>query len=339
MAGIDIFSVAPSVVSRNLSGKSFFIYGGWKTGKTSNAVKFPKPIVLGFEKGWNMISGVIGQPLNKWSEALTVKKQLLQDVRDVEEGRKTETTFKTVVVDTADLAYVMCEDHILIKEGVEYLDETESKRGYKAVEREFDKFFQEIVKAGYTLVAISHSEEKQVKENGEKFEKTVPTLDKRGLKVLSRLADVNAYAGSEKQEDGSTKMMLFLRGDNSLQAGSRSKYMSDKVPFTYDALLADMEQAIDKLEKEDGAKVTDKATEVYSDQSEELNFDDIVAKIKVIALSFNRQEIMNKYTAVTNKHLGKGKTVKECDETQTELLGLILSDLNDIIKSDNIIID
>ena len=194
MAEIDIFSLQPSTISRDLSGKSFLIYGTRKSGKTSNAVKFPKPLVMGFEKGWNMLSGVYGQPINKWSEALKVKKQLLADVDRVEKGQKEETTFKTVVVDTADLAYMMCEDHILAKEGVEYLDETESKRGYKAVKKEFNMFVQEIVKAGYTLVVIAHSETKQIKENGEKYERTQPLVDKRGFEVLAGLVDVVGFA-------------------------------------------------------------------------------------------------------------------------------------------------
>ena len=50
MAEIDIFSLQPSTISRDLSGKSFLIYGTRKSGKTSNAVKFPKPLVMGFEK-------------------------------------------------------------------------------------------------------------------------------------------------------------------------------------------------------------------------------------------------------------------------------------------------
>ena len=148
--------------------------------------------------GWNMLSGVYGQPINKWSEALKVKKQLLSDVDKVEKGQKDETTFKTVVVDTADLAYMMCEDYILAKEGVEYLDETESKRGYKAVKKEFNMFFQEIVKAGYTLVVIAHSETKQIKENGEKYERTQPLVDKRGFEVLAGLVDVVGFATNDK---------------------------------------------------------------------------------------------------------------------------------------------
>lgn len=43
---IDIFSIKPNVITRDLRGKSFLVYGERKCGKTSNAVKFPKPILL-----------------------------------------------------------------------------------------------------------------------------------------------------------------------------------------------------------------------------------------------------------------------------------------------------
>ena len=76
---IDIFSIQPSVISRDLSGKSFFIYGDKKSGKTSNAVKFPKPILVAFEKGYNMLSGVMAQPVNKWKEALDAIKNASQE--------------------------------------------------------------------------------------------------------------------------------------------------------------------------------------------------------------------------------------------------------------------
>lgn len=336
---IDIFSLEPSVISRDLSGKSFLIYGTRKSGKTSNAVKFPKPLVLGFEKGWNMLSGVYGQPINKWSEALTVKKQLLDDVKRVERGEKKETTFKTVVVDTADLAYNMCEKHILAKEGVEYLDETENKRGYKAVKNEYNTFFQEIVKAGYTLVAIAHSETKQIKENGEKYDRTQPLIEKRGFEVLAGLVDVIGFASNERSEDGTERMVLTLRGNQYLEAGSRNKYMSTKIPFTYEALRADMEQAIDKLESEDGAVTTNKPTEVYKDQTQTADFKETITKIGKIAKVLNEQGMMDKYQTIANKHLGKGKLVRDCDASQIDILMLILDDLNDLIKEEGILVE
>lgn len=51
--GINIFNLQPTVISRDLSGKSFLIYGERKAGKTSNAVKFPKPILLASTKNAN----------------------------------------------------------------------------------------------------------------------------------------------------------------------------------------------------------------------------------------------------------------------------------------------
>jgi len=339
MASINIFEIEPSVISRDLSGKSFLIYGDKKSGKTSNAVKFPKPLLVAFEKGYNMLSGVMAQPVNKWKEAIDIKKQLLKDVKAVEDGDEKETTFKTIVVDTADIAYDMCEAFILAKEGVEYLDETESKRGYKAVEREFDGFFQEIVKAGYTLVVISHSDTKQMKENGEKYDRTQPTVDKRGLKVLARLVDVIGYSTFEPKDDGTSEMVLYLRGNKNLEAGSRNKYMSAKIPFTYNALLTDMQQAIDKLVKEDGAIVSDKPIEVYKDQSEVADFDETVSAIKKIAVAFKNQDIADKYTAVSNNRLGKGKLVRDCDASQIDLLMLVLEDLKEIIVNEGILLD
>ena len=305
--------------------------------KTSNAVKFPKPILLAFEKGYSMLSGVYAQPINTWKEALDVKKQLLKDAKSVTDGEKAETVFKTVIVDTADIAYDLCEKFILDKEGVEYLDETEKMRGYRAVSREYDKFFQEIVKANYTLVIISHATSKQIKENGEKYDKTIPTLPDRGFQVIARLVDVCAYASYETDADtGSTTSMLTLRGGKNLEAGSRNKYMSARIPFTYEALKKDMEQAIDKLEKEDGANVVNDTVNLYKDQSEKIDFKATMAEIKKIAKVLNNLDLMNDYTKIVNEYLGKGRSVKDCDESQSDMLALILEDLRDYVKENNI---
>ena len=284
-----------------------------------------------------MLSGVYAQPINTWKEALDVKKQLLKDAKSVTDGEKAETVFKTVIVDTADIAYDLCEKFILDKEGVEYLDETEKMRGYRAVSREYDKFFQEIVKANYTLVIISHATSKQIKENGEKYDKTIPTLPDRGFQVIARLVDVCAYASYETDADtGATTSMLTLRGGKNLEAGSRNKYMSARIPFTYEALKKDMEQAIDKLEKEDGANVVNDTVNLYKDQSEKIDFKATMAEIKNIAKALNNLDLMNDYTKIVNEYLGKGRSVKDCDESQSDMLALILEDLRDYVKENNI---
>lgn len=307
--------------------------------KTSQAVKFPKCILLAFEKGYSMLSGVIAQPINKWAEALDVKRQLLKDSEAVKKGEKTETAFKTVIVDTCDIAYDLCEKYILDKEGVQYLDESTNMRAYRALSKEYDQFFQEIVKAGYTLVIISHATSKQIKENGEKFDKTIPTVPDRGFLVISRLVDVTAYASYEANEDGKTTSVLNLRGSKFLEAGSRNKYMSDRIPFTYEALRDDMAQAIDRLESEGGATVVSTSTDMYADQSDKLDFNKTVSEIRSIAMALKKADIMDKYIGITERYLGKNRLVKDCDEGQIDMLGLILTDLRDLVKEQGILVD
>ena len=335
--GIDIFSIKPNVVTRDLSGKSFLIYGERKSGKTTNACKFPKPILLGFEKGYGFLDGIIAQPINTWKEALEVKKQLLKDAEAAEKENR-ETIFKTVIVDTIDIAYDLCEKYIVDKEGVDYLDETEKMRGYRALSREYDKFFQEIVKAGYTLICISHATTKQIKENGEKYDKTIPTVPDRGFLVVSRLVDVCAYASYESDEQGNIHSMLTLRGNKHLEAGSRSPYMSEKIPFTYEALRDDMAHAID-MQKEHGATVVNEEVNLFKDnedKSEKVDFDDLVAEIGKHAKALYAAEKTNDYKKIVAEYLGKGKNVKDCDESQTDMLLLILDDLKDYCAENEI---
>lgn len=334
---IDIFNIKPNVVTRDLSGKSFLIYGERKSGKTTNACKFPKPILLGFEKGYGFLDGIIAQPINSWKEALEVKKQLLKDAESAEKENR-DTIFKSVIVDTIDIAYDLCEKYIVDKEGVDYLDETEKMRGYRALSREYDKFFQEIVKAGYTLICISHATTKQIKENGEKYDKTIPTVPDRGFLVVSRLVDVCAYASYESDEQGNIHSMLTLRGNKHLEAGSRSPYMSEKIPFTYEALRDDMAHAID-MQKEHGATVVNEEVNLFKDnedKSEKVDFDDLVAEIGKHAKALYATEKTNDYKKIVAEYLGKGKNVKDCDESQTDMLLLILDDLKDYCAENEI---
>ena len=334
---IDIFNIKPNVVTRDLSGKSFLIYGERKSGKTTNACKFPKPILLGFEKGYGFLDGIIAQPINSWKEALEVKKQLLKDAESAEKENR-DTIFKSVIVDTIDIAYDLCEKYIVDKEGVDYLDETEKMRGYRALSREYDKFFQEIVKAGYTLICISHATTKQIKENGEKYDKTIPTVPDRGFLVVSRLVDVCAYASYESDEQGNIHSMLTLRGNKHLEAGSRSPYMSEKIPFTYEALRDDMAHAID-MQKENGATIVNEEVNLFKDnedKSEKVDFEDLVAQIGKYAKAMYNAEKTSDYKKIVAEYLGKGKNVKDCDESQTDMLMLILDDVKDYCAENEI---
>ena len=69
MAEINLLGIQPHQVSRDMRGYSVFFYGEPKSGKTTTAVKFPKHLLLAFEKGYNAIPGAMAQPINSQSIA------------------------------------------------------------------------------------------------------------------------------------------------------------------------------------------------------------------------------------------------------------------------------
>ena len=104
MANIDLLSLTPHQVSRDLRGYTVFFYGDPKTGKTTTASRFPESLLLAFEKGYNAIPGIMVQPLNSWAEF----RKTLRELKKEEVKEK----FSTIIIDTADIAYDYCVRYI-----------------------------------------------------------------------------------------------------------------------------------------------------------------------------------------------------------------------------------
>lgn len=97
---INLLGLQPHKVSRDLSGYITFIYGPPKVGKTTLATKMPKALLLAFERGYNAIPGIIAQDINTWGEMKQVYRELKKpEVQEV---------YKTIVVDTVDIAADLC---------------------------------------------------------------------------------------------------------------------------------------------------------------------------------------------------------------------------------------
>jgi len=65
---INLLSIQPHKVSRDLSGYITFIYGPAKVGKTSLAMQMPSPLLIAFEKGYSALPGVMAQDVTTWGE-------------------------------------------------------------------------------------------------------------------------------------------------------------------------------------------------------------------------------------------------------------------------------
>lgn len=324
---IDLLGLEPHKVSRDLRGYSVFFYGEPKSGKTTIASKFPNSLLLAFEKGYNALAGVMAQPINSWAEFLKVCKQLKDD--------KVKEKFETIIIDTADIAYSYCEKYICQANGASTIADIPYGKGYTLVSSEFDEKLRSIVQLGYGIVLISHGTDKTFKdETGAEYNKIVPTLDKRANNIVARMADIIGYSRAVTDENGNSKTILFMRGTQRYEAGSRFKYTPDYIEFSYDNLVNAIADAIDKQAEEDGNELfTSERENAYKDTSSHLDFDELMATFKELITKFGEdEEKMESYyapriTQIIDTYLGKGKKVNEMNRDQVEQLALIIDDL------------
>ena len=336
MADIDIFSIQPHQVSRDLRGYSVFFYGGWKTGKTTIASKFPNALLLAFEKGYNALAGVRPQPINSWAEFKKVLRQL-KDARAKE-------MFETIIVDTADIAYDYCTKYVCDNAqrpdggyGVDSISDIPFGKGYGMVEKEFDTALRSIVQMDYGLVIISHETDKTfTDEAGNQFNKIVPTLDKRANNICARMCDIVGYSRAITDKDGNLTTKLFMRGTPRYEAGSRFKYTPDFIDFSYDNLVNAIATAIDKQTEEDGAQYfTDTRKNAYEDTTKDLNFDELMKNCNNLIkemIDNNSEEVFKEFyqpriVQITDRYLGRGQKMSQCSREQVEALSLIYDDL------------
>lgn len=342
MADINLLNIQPHQVSRDMRGYSVFFYGEPKSGKTTTAVKFPKHLLLAFEKGYNAIPGAMAQPINSWSEF----KKVLRQLKDPEVHKQ----FETIIIDTADVAYDYCVKYVCDNApradggfGVDSVSDIPYGKGYGMVSKEFDDNLRSIVQMDYGLVMISHSIDKTfTDEQGKEFNRIVPTLDRRAKNIVSRMVDIYGYARGITEADGTNVTKLFLRGTPRFEAGSRFKYTPDYIDFSYQNLVEAVSEAIDKQMAEDGKEYfTDKKQNLYIDTSKELDFDELMNEFNDIIqgiIGTASDEEMQTYwqpriTSITDKHLGRGHKVGNMSREQTEALSLIVEDMKDLVKS------
>ena len=330
---IDLLAVQPHKMSRDLRGYSVFLYGGYKTGKTTTACKFPNHLLLAFEKGYSAIPGAMAQPINDWREFKQVLKELKKD--------EVKEKFETIIVDTGDIAYDYCTKYICNNNDATSISEIPYGKGYSLVSKEFDDCLRLIVQLGYGLVIISHETDKTFKdEYGQDYLKIVPTLDKRANNIIARMCDIIGYSRSFETDEGTTTK-LYMRGTPRFEAGSRFKYTPDEIIFNYDNLVKAISDAVEKHEKEVGKELfTNEKEDAYKDTTSELDYDALMEEFQSLMSMLEEKYPAEKMESffvpriqqMAEKYLGKGNKISNCSYNQVEQLALIIDDIKELIE-------
>lgn len=328
---IDIFGLEETRISKDLRGKIVTIYGNPKTGKTTIATQFPKSILLAAEKGYNALAGIKAQPIHKWSDFKKVLRQLSDP--------KAKDVYESVVCDTIDLFWDMCEKFICQREGVELIGDIPFGAGYKMLRTEFNDSLRLIPMLDFGLVMISHAITKTVTDSsGAEYSKVMSTLPDRPRGIVLGMSDIIGFAEGIIHE-GTQKTVLHLRETPRFEAGSRYKYMSPAIAFNYKSLVDDIVQAIEKEEEEKGSSaVTDNHQNAYVSPVER-TFEDVKKEVDTIIARLmegktpeEQGEQGMKIKKIIEEHLGKKLMLKDTTEDQKDHIELITLDLQDLLS-------
>jgi len=202
-----------SVPSDNLWDYLILIYGEKKIGKTSMLSHAGNPFYAMFEPGGRALE-IYQRPVKRWRDFQKYVSLLEKDA--TENG---EDGFNPVVVDTTDVAYDMCLDHVCQRMGIDHPTDAAYGKGWHAVKREFIKQVSRLGSTGKGLAFISHSAEREIKKrSGGTYDKIMPTMSGQARDVMEALVDIwvsYEYIGNER--------WLRILGNDHVAAGHRLK--------------------------------------------------------------------------------------------------------------------
>lgn len=323
---IDILNLPPTTISRDLKGKYVLIYGAPKVGKTSFAAKFKKNLLCAFEMGYNAIDGIYAQPIQKWSEFKLLLRQLEQPAA--------KEKFDTVTIDTASIAYDLCEQFVCSQNSVQKISEIPWGQGYTQVKSEFEACLRKITMLGYGLILIAHQEIRKETIDNNDVEFYSPALNKRCYEICNRLVDVIGYIAVEWNNDGNAERYLYTRQTPRVVAGSRYKYLAPKIRFGYQELVDAIGDAIDQSEKLDGAVVVEKQEAIVEEHLDYNGLRNEAQELWQKLVMSNGEEPNEEMAKRVMKRVemifGHPMKISEITEDQVDLLNLVVIDMRDL---------
>lgn len=322
---MDLLSLQPHKVSRDLSGYITYIYGAPKTGKTTLASQMENAILLAFEPGYHALPGIFAQDILTWGDMKTAYRELKKP--------EVKARFSAVIVDTVDIAADRCKKYICSQNGIEDLGDLGYGKGWTKFKDEFNDVFRGLTQLGYAVFFIGHDKvDNKTDKAGNIISSTIrPALSNSTRTVIAGMADIYGYA--HQKVAGEMSVLTLRCSDGSIECGSRFKYLPDEITTNYHVLVSALQTAIEREAAENGNQfVTDEKLVVpmvpdFDFETLNKTFQDLVGK-----LMQQNQSNSAKITTIVEKYLGKGRKVSECNADQCEQIDLINKDLQEMLS-------
>ncbi len=327
MAKIDIFAPQDNNMISSLAGQKIMIYGDSDCGKTFQATRMEKPLLLMAESGGSA-RAVPKFGINSWDAFTEIVKQLTAD------PIKTRESYQTVTIDTVEELVARSEEKVAKRYGVAEVGmvqqaEKGNPNGYSVARAMFKQQINLLTSIGLTVVFISHSQEIEYTDplTGENYTKFVPygsEKEKGSTRFVRNLCDFVVYTQA-MGVDPETGKTIYSRAlcKETKRAFARSRYtqMQTYIPkFTAEALVEAIETAIKKEAENEGAGLAE-----FKAVNTDFTKDDYLTMIQPYFKKLHK--LYPDYVmSVVAEHLGEGRKVSSATEDEVTELGNIYSD-------------
>lgn len=320
---LDLETLEPTKISRDLKGKFVLLYGAAKIGKTSMSASFPRNIILATEVGYHAISNIHAVDIDSWVTFKSYLKQLKKE--------SIKSKFDTVTIDTISLLWDLCEKYVCQQNDVKHLGDIAWGRGYDQCKKEFGEALREITLYGYGLVLIAHSDIRtETADNGDEIQCFAPALSKRPYAIVNQLVDIIGYIGLDRVTN---ERVIYTRATPTIVAGSRFGRMKEVIPFGYESLSNALADAIE-AEATHGASVVDAPIARYTVAAKR-PFEDVMAEARAeydrLAAQPDADSKFEQVARIVENYFGSAEfRLSETKESQQELLEAVVAEMKEL---------
>lgn len=229
---MSLLPITPTKPKNDFEMYTTLIYGAPKTGKSTLASQFEKPLFLATEAGLNALE-TYNVEIDSWDK-------FLEACGEVAAGKH---GFKTIIIDTVDNLFNMCSAYICKKNNIQHESELDWGKGWKLVKEEFGRAIVKLSLQPYGLVLISHAEPEEIKTRTGTITKWRPTMPKQAKEKILPMCDFIFYCAIENTAEGQQRFIRTKPSEN-WDAGDRTGKMSPTLTMSYQAIKEDFLKAI-----------------------------------------------------------------------------------------------
>ena len=168
---------------------------------------------------------------------------------------------------------------------------------------------------------------KKTKQQVYEFNKEVPDLKNATFNALNRVCDNILFFDVLVDDNGNEERRIYYRDSVSHTAGSSLKFMPEWTSLSAKSYLDAFKEAVEKEGKEN---TTDQPKQKPTDSENSYDFDSIMKEIAELGKKLQKDGKADERQKVIEEVLGKGRKVKDLDESQAEIASVLVDKLKEI---------